>query len=286
MVSRTWIVVVGILVGSVPLVAANTSCTGAELYSRQTVKYGRWEIRMMAGAKSGTVSSFFTYYDHSHEGGGEPWREIDIEILGKNPRSFQSNLITGTSSARAMSALFHDDSDDLSKRFHTFALEWTPDSIVWEIDGRRVRKTGSDSQVLALREKPHSYRMNLWASAWPEWSGPFDTKTLPACQIVNWIRYQEYTPGKGPGGSNFTTAWVDDFDSFDEVRWGKGTWGFEGNYARFDPENLQIRDGLLVLALTRKGEEGVGCGYSRGMFPEDPLGRSYPRTNARPISNP
>ena len=83
--------------------AGTNDCSGAELYSRDSVKYGRWEVRMRAGAKSGTVSSFFLYYNHSHEGGGEPWRELDIEILGKTLRAASaavSRLTTELGSAR------------------------------------------------------------------------------------------------------------------------------------------------------------------------------------------
>jgi endo-1,3-1,4-beta-glycanase ExoK len=256
--------------------ATGTNCSGAELFSSETVLYGRWEIRMLAGAKSGTVSSFFTYYNSSHEGGAEPWREIDIEVVGRNPKGFQSNLITGNAKERRTSAAFHD-ADDLSKSFHTYVLEWTPDSIAWELDGKRLRKTGADSQVVDLRSKPQSWRMNLWASAWPDWSGSFDTKALPTCQLINWIRFQKYTPGKGPGGSNWTESWIEDFDKFDDARWGKGTWGFDGNFAMFTSANLDVRDGMAILALTRRGEEGTGCGYPRGQFPSDPLGRSYPK---------
>jgi beta-glucanase (GH16 family) len=258
--------------------ASKQACSGAELFSLGTVHYGRWEVRMLAGAKSGTVSSFFTYYNNSHEGGVEPWREIDIEILGKNPKGFQSNLITGTAKERKTSDKFHPTEADLSKTFHTYVLEWTPDSIVYELDGKRIRTyPASDSQVIDLRSKPQSWRMNLWASAWPDWSGPFDVKALPTCQMINWIRFSNYTPKKGPGGSNWTEAWVDDFNTFDDTRWGKGSWGFEGNYAMFTPANLDVKAGMAILALTRQGEEGIGCGYARGMYPEDPMGRNYPR---------
>lgn len=256
--------------------AGTNDCSGAELYSRDSVKYGRWEVRMRGGAKSGTVSSFFLYYNHSHEGGGEPWRELDIEILGKNPKGFQSNPITGTSLKRATNQKFHDLQDDLSKTFHTYALEWTPDSIVWELDGVQLRKIQNDTQVVGLRSKSMTWRMNLWASVWPDWSGPFDTKDLPTCQFINWVRFLKYTPGKGPGGSDWTGDWVDDFDTLDPSRWGQGTWGFDGNYATFTPANLEIRDGMAVLALTRRGEEGTTCGFARGMYPEDPLGRKFP----------
>ena len=256
--------------------AESKACSGAELYSYDTTRYGRWEVRMRAGAKSGSVSSFFLYYNKSHEGQGEPWRELDIEILGKNAKGFQSNPITGTAQKRAPAEKFHVLEEDLSKTFHTYALEWTPDSIVWDLDGKRIRKVENDSQVVGLRSKPMSWRMNLWASIWPDWSGPFDTKDLPTCQFINWIRYLEYTPGKGKGGSNWTEKWVDDFDTLNTARWGQGTWGFEGNYATFTPANFQIHSSMAVLALTRRGEEGCTCGFSRGMYPEDPLGSKFP----------
>ena len=266
---------VAVMASAVPSLAGNKDCSGAELYSLGTTQYGRWEVRMQAGAKSGTVSSFFLYYNNSHEK-GQPWRELDIEVLGKNPKGFQSNPITGSAEKRATAEKFHDLPDDLSKGFHTYAMEWTPDSLVWELDGKRIRKIEGDSQVVGLRSKPMSWRMNLWASAWPEWTGPFDTAALPACQFVNWIRYLKYTPGKGPNGSNWTEDWVDDFDSLNTNRWGQGTWGFDGNFALFTPKNMQTKRGLAVLALTRKGEEGIDCGYPRGMYPEDEKGRTFP----------
>lgn len=268
-------VTIAAMAASMPALAGSKDCSGAELYSLATAQYGRWEVRMRTGAKSGTVSSFFLYYNQSHED-GQPWRELDIEILGKNPKGFQSNPITGTSSKRATAERFHDLPDDLSRGFHTYAMEWTPDSLVWELDGKRIRKIEGDSQVVALRTKPMSYRMNLWASAWPDWTGPFDTASLPVCQFVNWIRFLKYTPGKGPGGSNWSEEWVDDFDSLNTNRWGQGTWGFDGNFALFTPQNMQTKRGMAVLALTRKGEEGIDCGYPRGMYPEDDKGRTFP----------
>lgn len=266
---------IAVMASSAPSIAGSKDCSGAELYSHGSVQYGRWEVRMRAGAKSGTVSSFFLYYNNSHEA-GEPWRELDIEILGRNPKGFQSNPITGSAAKRATADKFHESPDDLSKGFHTYALEWTPDSVVWELDGRRIRKVEGDSQVVALRSKPMSWRMNLWASAWPDWSGPFDTASLPACQFVNWVRFLRYTPGKGTGGSNWAQDWVDDFDSLNTARWGQGTWGFEGNHATFSSSNLRTKRGMAVLALTRKGEEGIDCGYPRGMYPEDDEGSAFP----------
>ena len=69
--------------------------SGAELYTSETWMYGKFEARMKMAAVSGSVSSMFLYHNDSYLGGSEPWVEVDIEILGKTPNSFQSNIITG-----------------------------------------------------------------------------------------------------------------------------------------------------------------------------------------------
>ena len=243
---------------------------GAEIFSKETVKYGRWEIRMQVAATPGSVSSFFTYYNNSYMGSPEPWREIDIEILGKNANGFQSNLITGHAAVRKTSEKFHTSTADLSKTFHTYVLDWTPDSIVYRFDGWVVRKDlAADQQVKDLSDLPETYRMNLWASTSADWVGTLDPSKLPIAQTVNWIAYSAYTPGQGPNGSNFTPRWTDDFNSLDTQRWSLGNWTFDGNMADFTANNAKISGGYLMLILSNKG------GNATVPTPSDPVGNKY-----------
>ncbi len=256
---------------------AATILDGAEIFSKDTVRFGRWEMRMQVAATPGSVSSFFTYHNNSYMGLPEPWREIDIEILGKNGKGFQSNLITGDAGDKAYSEVFHNTTDDLSKGFHTYELDWTPDSIVWRIDGVRVRSTpGTDQQVIDLRDHPQTYRMNLWASTSTAWVGKMDTTKLPILQTVNWMTYSAYTPGKGPGGSNFTPKWTDDFTTFDSKRWSKGNWTFDENMADFNTFNAQTKNGYLVLVLSTKSWDGSFTP------PTDPQGNTRPPVSVAP----
>lgn len=235
---------------------AGAELRGVEIFSKEVVRYGRWEIRMKAAAASGTVSSFFTYYNDSYLG-TKPWREIDIEVLGKTPTRFQSNLITGTASSKVTSEQYHT-STDLSTAFHTYVLEWTPDSIVYRLDGKMVRKTSTNSQqVIDLRDTDQGYRMNVWASTQTAWVGALDYSKLPQLQIVRYMRYSKYTPGAGPGGSNFTQAWIDTFKTIDQNRWSLGDWTFDENYATFSKANARVRDGHLIMMLSTTANEGV-----------------------------
>ncbi len=73
------------------------SLYGAEVFSHDKVLFGKFVIRMKMVSSPGVISSFFTY-DNESWAGGIPWREIDIESVGKRADLLQTNLITGEAS--------------------------------------------------------------------------------------------------------------------------------------------------------------------------------------------
>jgi len=235
---------------------------GAELYSKNTVKYGRFDVRMRAVSGSAIVSSFFLYYNDSYKGAPEPWQEVDIEVMGKNDEAFQSNIITGTSESKNTSEEMHTFGN-LSQTYHTYTVEWTPDYIAWFFDGEEIRRT-TGSQVAECQPKEMSYRFNLWISDAASWAGNFDPSILPVYQFINWMQYSAYTPGAGADGTDFTPEWKDDFDSFSSTRWGKGDWTFGGNLVDFSPENIVVQDGYCIICLTSAAAKGFS-----GDVPED-----------------
>lgn len=233
---------------------------GAEVFSSEMVKYGKFEIRMMVVSQKGVVSSFFLYDNKSWQGLPYMWREIDIEAIGREKDLFQTNIITGHSQSRITSEKVYE-LKDLSNKYHTFTIEWTPDYVAWYYDGLLIRKDDlTDSeQVKDLQDTPQTYRLNLWIAEWVDWVGKFNKKVLPVYQYINWIKYYKYTPGKGEDGSDFTLEWTDNFDEFDTSRWAKGDWSFDGNLVDFSPENAVVKDGYLILCLTdnkNKGHKG------------------------------
>ena len=244
---------------------------GVEIYSKASVHYGRWEIRMKAAATPGSISSFFTYYPLSYKDSPYPWREIDIEVLGKNGKMFQSNLITGTAGSKVTFEKLHPTVADISQTFHTYTLDWTPDSVVWRLDGASVRKiTSSDQQVVDLRDSSQTYRMNLWASNSVAWAGALDINQLPVLQVVHWMRYSAYTPGAGPGGTSFTSSWVDSFKTINNARWAFGDYTFDGNYATFTSDNAKVQDGHLIMMLSTAAK----VGQFPATFPHDSVSAS------------
>lgn len=220
---------------------------GGELYSSQAYLYGRIEVRMRMSRGSGLLSTFFTYKNGS-EVAGTFWEEIDIEVFGKEDAvGWQSNIITGQGT-RTTSEQVHTHPFSLADGYHTYTLEWTPDYVAWALDGVEVRRT-TGGQVGDLRN-PQSLRFNTWIAEATDWVGPFDAAVLPQYQYVNWISYSRYE------GGQFVQEWRDDFDGLDGARWARADWTFAENLADFDPNNVVVRDGTLVLALTREGATG------------------------------
>jgi beta-glucanase (GH16 family) len=223
----------------------NQSLYGAELYSLDTVLYGKFVFRMKMQSEPGVVSSFFTYDNQSWQGKGIPWREIDFETIGIQPNLLQTNIITGDLNNKVTSEQTAEIENITD--YHTYSLEWTPDSITWKVDGVTVRTELADNsqQVIDLRDTPQTYRANLWISEVPEWVGNIDLSRLPLYQVIDWMEYYSYSKTDG-----FTLQWRDDFNSFDHSRWAKGNWTFDTNMVTFTPENLKVMNGELIFALT------------------------------------
>lgn len=270
------------MVAAMAITASAKDFSGAELYTLQEYTYGKYEARMQMAAVSGTVSSMFLYQNGSEQASAERWVEVDIEVLGKDPSQFQSNIITGKANAQVKSEKLHTISPAATQAFHTYGLEWTPNYVRWTVDGKEVRKTvgGQVSNLIGTQ----GLRFNLWSSEDPGWVGNFDPNQLPIFQFINWVKVYKYTPGQGPDGSDFTLDWTDNFDTFDKSRWGKGDWTFDGNRVDLTDKNIYSKDGMLILALTRKGQE-----MFNGQVPKDdepsPVSSSSQQVNPQSSSS-
>lgn len=114
---------------------------GAEIFTKETFKYGRFEAKMKMACASGCISSMFLYYNNSDKGGTYQWNELDIEILGKNPKAFQSNIITGSKSKQVTSEQIHSLPYATNGDYHVYVMEWTPEYVLWTVDGVEMRRT-------------------------------------------------------------------------------------------------------------------------------------------------
>lgn len=231
--------------------ATAKSYKGAEIFSSDAYLYGRYEIRMRVANASGVLSTFFTYKDGS-EIGNTFWEEIDIEVFGKNNATeWQSNVILGSSRPTIHTEQVHTAATSLADAYHTYVVEWTPDYVAWFVDGVEVRRITGTSTVTSLTNK-QSLRFNIWSSESAAWVGAWDDSVLPVYQFVNYIDYKAYNTTS----KTFEGGWRDDFDTFDTSRWSKANWSFDTNRVDFAPENALVKNGILVLALTKENATG------------------------------
>lgn len=223
---------------------------GAELYTKESFKYGRFEARMKMAYAPGCISSMFLYYNDSYMGNGKIWNEIDIEVIGKYPSAFQSNIITGELTAKVTSEKMHTLSSPVNSDYHVYTIEWKPDGVTWYLDGvvQRATLLMSDmtyKQVENLVEA-QSLRFNLWASSSVGWVGQFDQKNIPIAQYIDYVKVYDYDADT----DSFTERWTDDFDTFDSSRWSRGNWKMELVTER--TTNVVVEDGNIVLKLTKE----------------------------------
>lgn len=242
---------VAILLCTAPSEGIGKSYKGAEYRTKDSFLYGRFEVRMKAIGREGTLSSFFTYNDSYPS---TPWNEIDIEVMGRYSDDVQLNTITpGNVNHVSHRFVPFDPAAD----FHVYAIEWTPTYVAWFIDSVEVcRQTGT--HITSLNQ-PQKIMMNVWNPIAPNWAGTWNEVVLPAFARYDWVRYASYTPGAGTSGTgnNFSPQWLDEFSSWDQSRWDKASHTWAENNCDFIPQNIAFQDGNLILCLTKD----VSTGY-------------------------
>jgi len=152
-----------------------------DLYS-----HGRFATSMKAVKRTGVVTAFFTYTGKSD---GQPWDEIDVEILGKNTSQLQTNYFTGGVGGHESIVNLGFDA---SAAYHTYAIDWRQRGVIdWFVDGRLVhRETGSRGP---LPTHPQRIMLSLWAGTGVDaWLGTFRYPGAPMTARFAWAAYTRY----------------------------------------------------------------------------------------------
>lgn len=264
---RNYSKLLGFLAASlVPQLAAATS--SAELFRAESYSYGRWEARARLAAGDGVVSSVFLWKDGS-EKAGTFWNELDFEKVGADCR-LETNPIYGNPPANHTQR--HTLDLDLCGAFHTYAYEWTPEALVWLIDGVEIRReSGAMAQAFADNA---SGGMQVHFNLWPgdaSFGGTFDPGILPVHEYLDWVQFSAYQNGA------FTVSWREDFDGTSlPAGWMSGNWASPKNHSTHTPENVNFMGGYAVLSLTADDalgpagampEGGTGLGSNTGGTP-------------------
>jgi hypothetical protein len=153
--------------------------------------------------------------------------------------------------------------EDLCGAFHVYTMEWTPEAIVWLLDGNELRRETGDAPAAFAANAPNGMqiRFNIWPGD-ASFGGNFDPSILPVHQYIDWVEYSSYADGE------FTVEWREDFDGATVPSgWLTGSWASPKNKSTHDARNVNFIDGYAVISLT--SDEATG---PAGSDPNGPSG--------------
>jgi beta-glucanase (GH16 family) len=161
-----------------------------------TQQYGKVEARMKLPRGKGLWPAFWMMGDDFDSAGWPDCGEIDImENVGNEPSTLYGTIHgPGYHSENGPGgSTTSPDGRPLADAFHTYAVEWLPDSISWFVDGKRyLTLTPADIPSGSRWVFDHPFFMLLNVAVGGTWPGnPGSSTTFPQQLTVDYIRVYE-----------------------------------------------------------------------------------------------
>lgn len=105
-------------------------------------------------------------------------------------------------------------------QWHTYSIEWTPNSIKWYVDDKVYHEFNILDGINSTQEfhKPHYILINLPIGG--SWPGPPDATTvLPATMYCDYVRVYEFVPEGSQTGNQFINCGGSGVGSFAADKW-------------------------------------------------------------------
>ena len=151
----------------------------ASLCSKQSYRYGRFEVIMKPARTPGVVTAFFLHRN-------DPWQEIDVEFLGSDTTKLLVNVYFNPGDPGAQcnfgnrgTPVVIDLTFDAAEDFHRYAVEWEPHEVRWFVDSHliHVRASWEPTQIPNL---PMAVFCSIWPPRSSELAGTLGHSELPA----------------------------------------------------------------------------------------------------------
>jgi beta-glucanase (GH16 family) len=78
--------------------------------------------------------------------------EIDMEIVGKNPNQFESNVFYKGIKEFNVHGGAHPVNNGVAS-FHEYTFDWKSDSLTWSLDGKVVRTLNRETSLSPMTPK-------------------------------------------------------------------------------------------------------------------------------------
>ncbi|MGQ7844259.1 glycoside hydrolase family 16 protein [Granulosicoccus sp. 3-233] len=149
-------------------------------------KYGRFEVsaRLPRGGQ-GLWSAFWLLpsFEQWPEGVAV-LPEIDVmESLGHQPNTYHTTLHTNQTGELTSFPFDHTLKADLTRDFHLYSVVWTPETVTWYLDGKRMASHPTPDDYT----RPVHFLLNLAVGG--SWPGSPDASTeFPASFDIDYVR--------------------------------------------------------------------------------------------------
>ncbi|MFC4117460.1 glycoside hydrolase family 16 protein [Nonomuraea zeae] len=178
--------------------------TSARLLTSATFTraYGRFEARMKLPRGQGIWPAFWMLGNDIGSVGWPNSGEIDImENIGREPSTVHGTIHGPGYSGGGGIGAGYSIGGAFADAFHTFAVDWSPNLIVWYVDGNEFqRRTPADlGGNRWVFDHPFFMIMNVAVGGyWPGY--PDGTTTFPQSLTVDYVRVYAPPTGGGTGG--------------------------------------------------------------------------------------
>jgi beta-glucanase (GH16 family) len=166
--------------------------TSARLVSqhKKEFAYGRIESRLKVPSGAGLWPAFWSLGTDINE---NPWPqsgEIDfMESVGRLPKEIFGTIHgPGYSGGQSFGNVFTFD-EDVSERFHTVTVDWTPERIVWRIDGVAYHEAVPEDVAPSEWVFEHPFFLLLNTAVGGNFGGPVGAETtFPQEMTIDYVR--------------------------------------------------------------------------------------------------
>ena len=168
--------------------------------------YGRIEGRLKTSNGKGIWPAFWMLGESIKTVGWPACGEIDIlEVIGADPKEVHGTLHgPGYSAVKGPTATFRLPSGTLDQDYHVYAIDCSPDKIVWSFDGAIYHTQTPDTLPAGTKwvfnDTPFFLLVNLAVGGnWP--GSPDATTPFPQVFSIDYIRVYRPTPVSPQPGS-------------------------------------------------------------------------------------
>jgi beta-glucanase (GH16 family) len=170
-------------------------------------KYGRFEANIKIPRGPGLLPAFWAM---GNTGGWPNNGEIDImENVGAHPKTVFGTIhgpgySGGDGTGRGGDTTI---STELSADFHRYAIEWSPDLIVWTLDGKEYHRVTPKNIPAGTKwvfnDQPFYMLLNVAVGG--DWPGAPVDSVLPEEMIVDYVKVYAYNANGTPTAPPTTT---------------------------------------------------------------------------------